>query len=75
MLGGASLAGGKGSILRSCVGLVFLATITNGMIIHNIEPLIQQLIVGAILIVSVFADTQFSRTGARPLAGARRCKP
>ncbi len=49
-----------------------LATITNGMIIHNIEPLIQQLIVGAILIVSVFADTQFSRT-ALVVAGARRC--
>jgi len=75
VLGGASLAGGKGSILRSCIALIFLATITNGMIIHNIEPLIQQLIVGAILIVSVFADTQLSRPGGRALPGARRRKP
>ncbi len=61
VLGGASLYGGKGSILRSCVGLIFLATIQNGMVIFNIEPLLQQLIVGIILIVAVFADTRLNR--------------
>jgi len=63
VLGGASLTGGKGSILRSAVGLIFLATITTGMIVHNIEPLIQQLIVGIILIITVFIDTRMSRMG------------
>jgi len=63
VLGGASLSGGKGSILRAIVGLIFLSTITTGMIVHNIEPLIQQLIVGIILIVTVFIDTRMSRVG------------
>ena len=63
VLGGASLAGGKGSILRTVVGLIFLSTITTGMIVHNIEPLIQQLIVGVILIITVFVDTRMSRIG------------
>jgi ribose transport system permease protein len=63
VLGGASLSGGKGSILRAIVGLIFLSTITTGMIVHNIEPLIQQLIVGIILIVTVFIDTRMSRAG------------
>jgi ribose transport system permease protein len=63
VLGGASLSGGKGSILRAVVGLIFLATITTGMIVHNIEPLIQQLIVGVILIITVFIDTRMGRMG------------
>jgi ribose transport system permease protein len=63
VLGGASLSGGKGSILRAVVGLIFLATITTGMVVHNIEPLIQQLIVGIILILTVFIDSRMSRLG------------
>ena len=63
VLGGASLAGGKGSILRAVIGLIFLSTITTGMIVHNIEPLIQQLIVGVILIITVFIDTRMGRIG------------
>ena len=35
ILGGASLIGGKGSILRSIIGLIFLATILNK--IHKIN--------------------------------------
>lgn len=63
VLGGASLSGGKGSILKAVVGLIFLATITTGMIVHNIEPLIQQLIVGIILIITVFIDTRMGNVG------------
>jgi len=61
VLGGASLYGGKGSILGSCIGLIFLATILNGMVIFNIEPLLQQLIIGVILIISVFIDTRLNK--------------
>jgi ribose transport system permease protein len=61
VLGGASLYGGKGSMLGSCVGLIFLATILNGMVIFNIEPLLQQLIVGIILIAAVFVDTRLNK--------------
>ncbi len=61
VLGGASLYGGKGSILGSFFGLLFLATILNGMIIYNIEPLLQQLIIGVILIVAVFVDTRLNK--------------
>ena len=71
VLGGASLSGGKGSILRAVVGLVFLATITTGMIVHNIEPLIQQLIVGVILIITVFIDTRMGRMGEAGFAAGR----
>lgn len=62
ILGGASLFGGKGSILRSIIGLIFLASVLNGMIIFNIEPLLQQFVVGVILIISVFVDTRLNRS-------------
>ena len=61
VLGGASLYGGKGSMLGSAVGLIFLATILNGMMIFNVEPLLQQLIIGVIFIVSVFVDTRLNK--------------
>jgi ribose transport system permease protein len=61
VLGGASLFGGKGSILRSAVALFFLQLITNGMVIHNIEPLLQQIIVGIILIIAVYLDTRVNK--------------
>ncbi len=61
VLGGASLFGGKGSILRSAVALFFLQLITNGMVIHNIEPLLQQIIVGVILIIAVYLDTRMNK--------------
>lgn len=61
VLGGASLFGGKGSILRSALALLFLELIRNGMIIHSIEPLLQQIIVGMILIIAVYFDTRLNK--------------
>ncbi len=61
VLGGASLFGGRGSILGSAMGLVFLAVVLNGMVKFNIEPLLQQLVVGVILIAAVFFDTLMNR--------------
>ena len=61
VLGGASLFGGKGSILRSAIALLFLQLIVNGMVIHRIEPLLQQIIVGIILIIAVYFDTRLNK--------------
>lgn len=61
VVGGASLFGGKGSVLRSVLGMVFLSVIFNGMIIFKIDPFIQQVIVGFILIIAVFIDSLLNR--------------
>jgi ribose transport system permease protein len=60
VLGGASLYGGKGSILRSTLGLLFLAIVQTGMIIFQIDPYLQQVLMGAVLIAAVFADTRLN---------------
>ncbi|GHU67656.1 ABC transporter permease [Clostridia bacterium] len=61
VLGGASLFGGKGSILRSAVGLFFLAMVTNGMVSFSVDPYIQQVVLGLILIIAVTVDIVFTR--------------
>jgi ribose transport system permease protein len=61
ILGGASLYGGRGSILRSALGLMFLAIIENGMVAFNIDPYIQLVVTGVILIVAVFLDAMLNR--------------
>ena len=61
VLGGASLFGGKGSIVNSVLGLIFLAIVLNGMVMFDIEPVLQQLVMGVILIAAVFVDTLLSR--------------
>jgi len=64
VLGGASLFGGRGSMLRSALGLAFLALVLNGMIIFRIDPYFQQVLLGAILIAAVFVDTRLNRVRA-----------
>lgn len=61
VIGGASLFGGKGSILKSVIGLLFLAIILNGMIMFNIDPEWQSVVIGLILIIAVIVDTRINR--------------
>jgi ribose/xylose/arabinose/galactoside ABC-type transport system permease subunit len=61
ILGGASLYGGKGSILGSAIGLLFLFIMKNGMVIFGIDPYYQQIVLGLILISSVYVDTKLNR--------------
>lgn len=60
VLGGASLYGGRGSILRSVLGLLFLAIVTTGLIIYGVPPYYQQVLIGIILIAAVYADTRLN---------------
>jgi ribose/xylose/arabinose/galactoside ABC-type transport system permease subunit len=62
VVSGASLGGGRGSILKSALGLIFLAIMTNGMYIYRIEPFMQQVVIGLILILSVFFDVRMDKT-------------
>jgi ribose transport system permease protein len=65
VLGGASLFGGKGGILRSAIGLFFLAMISNGMISYAIDPYVQQIVLGMILIIAVTMDIVFNTQNRR----------
>ena len=58
VLGGASLMGGKGSILRTFFGVLLLGVINNGLNILNV-PVDQQLMVKGIIIVLALALSEW----------------
>ena len=59
VIGGASLMGGKGSIIGSAVGVILLKLLENGLQISGIEPFYRFIAVGMILIVAVVIDQLF----------------
>ncbi len=61
VIGGASLNGGRGSILRSALGLLLLSIVRNGMNIYGVDPYYQQVLLGVILIAAVFVDARLNR--------------
>lgn len=64
VLGGASLAGGVGTILGAFLGVLFMALLQNAMIVAGINPFWQLIVVGLVLLISVGLD-QFARIGNR----------
>jgi ribose transport system permease protein len=56
LLGGNAVTGGEGAIWRTVAGVVLLALIGNGFILLDIDPLLQQVITGGILLSAVAFD-------------------
>ena len=56
VLGGASIFGGRGSVVRSMLGLFFVAMLQNGMTAYGINSYIQQVILGIVLIAAIYLD-------------------
>jgi ribose transport system permease protein len=56
LIGGNSMYGGEGAIWRTVVGVAMLALIGNGFDLLNVDPLYQQIVTGAILLVAVAVD-------------------
>jgi ribose transport system permease protein len=57
ILGGASLAGGKGSVAGALIGVVFMALINNVLIIARVSSYWQGIVVGVILVLAVALDS------------------
>ncbi len=56
ILGGASLAGGKGTILGTLLGVLILRILDNGLIIANVSSYYQQVARGLVLLLAVGFD-------------------
>ncbi|SHK90056.1 monosaccharide ABC transporter membrane protein, CUT2 family [Anaerocolumna jejuensis DSM 15929] len=56
VIGGASLTGGKGTILGAVVGVIMLSVISNALVLFNVDVNWQSLISGAILILAILFD-------------------
>ena len=62
VIGGASLSGGKGTIVGALVGALTITIITNGLVLVGVEPNLQQVILGGVIVLTVFLD-QIHRRG------------
>ena len=65
VLGGASFAGGSGTILGAALGVTLLALINNGFVLLNGSPDWQQAVSGMILLVAVGGDAYRRRKERR----------
>ena len=56
IIGGASLAGGRGTVWGTFLGALFLTLISNGLSLLGYGPFVQLIFVGSIIIVAVAID-------------------
>ena len=64
VLGGNSFGGGDGSIWQTMVGLVMVATISNGFVMLDISPFYQSLFKGIIIIAALTLDSVLKRANS-----------
>jgi ribose transport system permease protein len=57
VIGGTSLAGGRGTILGTLIGALIMSVMTNGLRILSVAPEWQIVATGAIIIGAVYADS------------------
>ena len=56
IIGGASLAGGEGTVVGSILGLIFMALLSNAMVILGVSVYWEGIVTGTVLILAVSLD-------------------
>ena len=56
VIGGTSFAGGRGSLLRTVVGVLFIGVLNNGLALLNVDFNTQQVVKGVLVIAAVLLD-------------------
>jgi putative xylitol transport system permease protein len=57
VIGGVSLAGGRGTLIGVVIGTIIIGTINNGMNVVGLPPSLQDLVKGGIIFAAVAVDT------------------
>ena len=53
IIGGTSLSGGQGSIIGTFLGVLFIALLSNGMVLLGVNPFVQEIASGLIILFAV----------------------
>lgn len=62
VIGGASLAGGQGSIIGALVGALTITVIEAGLVLTGVQDTLQPVILGGVIVLTVFVDQIRRRT-------------
>ena len=60
VVGGTSLSGGRGSVVSTLLGAIFIGVLNNGLNLVGIDTYIQKIVLGAVILLAVLAD-KFNR--------------
>lgn len=61
VIGGTLMSGGKGSVLGTLIGVLFVAILLNGMVLLGMNPYLQQVVRGALVLFAVLINVVRSR--------------
>lgn len=61
VIGGASLAGGRGTVFGAMLGALFMASLDSGLTLRNVPDFVQAIVKGSILVAAVGLDTMVRR--------------
>jgi ribose/xylose/arabinose/galactoside ABC-type transport system permease subunit len=64
VIGGASLSGGRGTILGTIIGTLLISFLRNGCTLLGISTNVQLIVIGAIIVIAVAVD-QMARSRAK----------
>ncbi|MDQ2683366.1 MAG: ABC transporter permease [Chloroflexota bacterium] len=56
VIGGTSLFGGAGGVVGTLIGAVLIGVLNNGLVQMNVSPYYQPIVVGVIIVLSVYVD-------------------
>lgn len=57
VLGGVSLNGGKGNVVKAFCGILIIGVLSNGMSLLGFDPFMQKMVKGLVLIIAVVIDS------------------
>jgi ribose/xylose/arabinose/galactoside ABC-type transport system permease subunit len=69
VVGGTSLAGGRGTIVGTIWGTVFIGVLTNGLNLANVDPYVQKIALGVVILVAAIGDRVAGRSTGGPGTG------
>lgn len=67
VIGGTAMSGGRGSLVGTFLGVIFITLIGNGLVLLGVNSFIQDVVSGAIIVLAVLINVTMSRR--RALAG------
>lgn len=65
VIGGTAVTGGRGSLIGTLAGVLFIDTMKNGLVLLGVPSLWDRAIIGVLILASVSADLFFERRAAR----------